>query len=83
MSKFSVDGSAYSAVAVTPSDSKNIGLTRGLYVGVAGDINIIPADGDGTTAVLIKAALAGVVYPFGVQKVLATNTTATNIVALY
>lgn len=69
------------AVAVTPSDSTNFtrGVCRGLYVGVTGDVVAI-VDG---TAVTFTAMAAGVVHPVMCTRVNSTNTTATNLVALY
>jgi hypothetical protein len=67
-------------VAVTPSDSTVLAATRGLYIGVAGDVYI-----DGArqgTNVKMKAAVAGE-HPWQVTRVYSTGTTATDIVALY
>jgi hypothetical protein len=73
-----------SAAAVTPSDSTDLpSVTRGLYVGVIGDVNVIfAADKDASTVVLTGLA-AGVWHPIQVRRVLATSTTATGIVAGY
>ena len=71
-----------SAVAVTPSDSTDIRdgqLTRGIYVGVAGNISVVI----GGVSVLFKGALAGTVLPIRITRVNATSTTATDIVALF
>ena len=68
------------AAAVTPSDTDDLTNTAyALYVGVAGDIVVITAGGETVT---IKAALAGTVLPIVVTRVKATNTTATNLLAL-
>jgi hypothetical protein len=72
--------SAYSAQAVTPSDSADIKLTRGLYIGGAGNIAVNMGDG---TSVTFTAPAVGVVHNLQVSRVLATGTTATNIIALY
>lgn len=72
--------SASKFVAVTPSDATLLAATRGVYVGVAGDIYI-----DGAlqgTNVLMKAAGIGE-HPWQVTRIYSTGTTATNIVALY
>lgn len=71
---------ASSATAIAPNDSTDIPVTRGLYVGVGGDVAVLFADD--STAVTLKGLLAGVVYPLRVKRVRATGTTATNIVAL-
>lgn len=70
---------AFKGVAVTKSDSTIIPVTRGLYVGVTGDVAVRHADGGTVT---YKAAPVGVL-PVQVDKVLSTGTTATDIVAMY
>lgn len=70
--------SAYGGVAVTPNDSTVIPATRGLIIGVAGNIAVRFANGD----ILTLAVQAGVV-PVQVNRVYATATTATGIGALY
>lgn len=84
MSKIDTDwiGAARSAVAVTPSDTTVLLPTRGLYVGVAGNVAVALVD-DPEMAVTFVGAAAGVVLPLRVVKVMATNTTASSIVALY
>ena len=73
-------GSA-SCFAVTPSDSATLTYpTRGIYVGVSGDVAVILQDD--TAAVTFKNMVQGCIYPMQVSKVMSTNTTATNIVAL-
>lgn len=68
------------AVSITPSDTVNLSdVTRGIYVGGAGDISLVIA---GTT-VLFSGAAAGSVLPIHASRVNSTNTTATNLVALY
>lgn len=76
------DNPSGSAVAVTPHDTNVLagGVTRALYVGVAGDLTVVMADGG--TAVLFKAAPVGILR-IRVQIVKSTGTAATNIVALY
>lgn len=69
---------------ITPHDSNLIvdvtGITtRALYIGGAGDVNVITAAGD---TVLFSAVPAGFVLPIQVQSVKSTSTTATLIVAL-
>ena len=72
--------SAYDAVAVTPADDGSLRPTRGLYVGGAGDIKVDMALG---STVTFAGALAGTILPIQVVRVYSTDTTATNIVALY
>tara|TARA_R110002012_G_scaffold217216_1_gene388373 strand:+ start:971 stop:1435 length:465 start_codon:yes stop_codon:yes gene_type:complete len=51
-----------------------------LFAGAAGDINLITVDDD---TVLFKGIVAGQFLPVQVKRVKATNTTATDIVALW
>lgn len=71
----------YRGAAVTPGDSTTLPATRGIWVGGAGNLAVIFA-GD-TTAVTLVGVAAGTLLPIQVTKVMSTNTTATNIVALY
>ena len=67
--------------AVTPSDTSPIkgGPARALYVGGTGDVVAINENG---AAVKFAGVPAGAVLPIATARVNATNTTATNIVAL-
>jgi hypothetical protein len=68
-------------VAITPSDSTNLSPpTRYLYVGGAGDLAVKALDD--TAAVTLKAVPVGTLIPVRAVRVMATNTTATNIVGL-
>lgn len=67
--------------AVTPSDATLLDMTRGLYVGGAGAVAVL--GWDDSVAVTFAAVPAGTILPVRVKKVMSTNTTATNIVALY
>lgn len=73
-------------VAVTPSDTVMLSYggkpteTKALYVGTAGDVAIKNKAG---TAVTFSSVPAGSVLPVSVSFVMSTNTTATNIVALF
>jgi hypothetical protein len=68
-----------SGQAITPSDTTDVtgGILRGFYVGVAGDVAVIMADG---SAVTWPALSAGVPHPIQVKRIKATGTTATGIV---
>ena len=73
---------AASAVAVTPSDSTELTyVARALYIGVGGNVAVKLRD-DSTAVVLVGVA-EGSVLPLQVKQVMATDTTATNIVALW
>jgi hypothetical protein len=68
--------------AVTPSDATEFAtMTRGLYVGGAGAVAVL--GWEDSAAVTFAAVPAGTILPVRVKKVMSTNTTATNIVALY
>ena len=68
--------------AWTPSDTAVIERSpRGFQVGVSGDVALGYEDG---TSCVFPACLAGIIHPHNdFTKVLATGTTATNIVVLY
>lgn len=66
------------ATAVTTSDSAANPATA-LYIGVTGDVAVLPYGN--STSVVFKAVPVGIL-PVRVSKVLATGTTATNILAL-
>ena len=67
--------------AITPSDSTDLDwLTRGIYVGGAGDVVAVLPGGSTVTFV---GALAGSVLPIAAKRVNSTSTTATDLVALY
>lgn len=74
--------SSGSAAAVTPSNTVDLpgGVTRGLYVGVSGDVNVDMENGE---TVLFTALAAGIVHPLRVKRVRVASTDATGIVALY
>jgi hypothetical protein len=76
-------------VAVVPSNSADLIYPAcRLYVGTAGDVAVYGladsvANPAGQTPVVFKNVNAGQILPILVARVLATNTTASNIVALY
>jgi hypothetical protein len=67
------------AQAVTPSDTSAV-TASALYVGGAGNLQVDMLNGH--TAVLFMAVPVGTVLPITVSRVYATNTTATQILAL-
>jgi hypothetical protein len=72
-------GSARYAAAVTPNDTTDIGtVSRGLYVGVAGNL-AVNMSGSGPIVIAVQAGF----HPLSVSRVLATGTTATGIVAVW
>ena len=76
------DNPATIATAVTKSDSTVLTDVRGLYIGTTGDVAVTMAGDATATAVTFVAVPAGAILPLCVSKVMSTNTTASNIVAL-
>jgi hypothetical protein len=74
-------GPATRFTEVTPSDGADLplGVTRGIYVGVAGALRLRGPQGDEAT--LLSGA--GQYHPLRISRVLATGTDASSIVALY
>ena len=70
---------ATTAFAITPSDSAETVCSQ-IYVGVTGDVKVVPAGG--SVGVVFKAVPAGAVLPIRCKKVLSTGTTATDLVGL-
>lgn len=69
------------ASEVTPSDGSDLATAaRALYVGGSGDVKIDTPNGDTVT---FQDVVAGSLLPVRANRVYATGTTATNIVALY
>ena len=67
---------------VTPHDSTDLTrATRGLYVGVGGDITAVFVD-DPATGILFTDVPSGVILPLRLLRVNATGTTATNMVGI-
>ena len=73
---------AVHAFAVTPSDSVTFPTaTRALWIGGAGNVAVLAlAD---SVAVTFAAVPAGTLLPIVAQQVLATGTSATNIVGMW
>lgn len=72
---------AGNAQAVTKSDTTTYQGMRAIYVGGAGDV-AVKFFGN-ATAVTFVAVPAGTVLPVQAEKIMETNTDATNIVALF
>lgn len=72
------DPSKY-GVAITPSDVTNLSApTRGIYVGVPGNVSVV----QGGATVVYANAPSGVL-PIEVTRVNATGTTASSLVAMW
>jgi hypothetical protein len=78
--KFAPVAPSFKAVAITTSDATVIPVTRGIYVGGAGNVTVRMEDG-GT--VLFTAVPVGTTLNLAVDMIMATGTTATALVALY
>ena len=72
--------SAIDAAAVTANDSTVLAVTRALFVGTGGNVAVTMAKG---TVVTFANVPSGSILPVQVTKVMATNTTASSILALY
>lgn len=80
MSSSSPAGKAY---PVTPSDSANLtrGQCRALYVGSGGNVTLVCDIGE--PSVTFSGVANGSILPVETLQVLATGTTASQIIALY
>lgn len=69
-------------VAVTPSNTTDLarGETRGIYVGVSGNVAVTYPCGATDT---LNNLAAGMFHPISVVRILSTGTTATGIKACY
>ena len=84
-----VESGIKAAFDVTPSDTNTLAvdlgadyaITKGLFVGVAGDVEVMMANGSGGVAQVF--GLEAGFHPLNVTQVLDSNTTATGIKALY
>lgn len=85
--------SAIEAKAVTKSDTNDIHgdavgtdiqACRAVYVGGAGNIAVkMAGTGSGGSAVTFTGVVAGTVLPIQIVQLMSTNTTATDVVALF
>ena len=72
---------AAGAKAITPSDTVDLEyVTRGVYVGVSGNVAAVMASGE---VVVFVAMAAGIIHPLSVSRINSTSTDATNLVAVY
>lgn len=74
-----IDSPATQAAAVTPNDAADLTVaSRALYVGTAGNLAVVTVGGSTVTLVGISGWV-----PIRVARVLATGTTASDIVVLW
>lgn len=72
---------AREAAAIVPSDGNDLAsLPRAIFVGTAGDLAVTMAGGQSVT---LRGVAAGSTLPIRVRRVLATGTTAADLVALW
>ena len=77
-----LDDPAIHAFAITAHNTDDLAyVTRGLYVGVSGDVKVDMRGGE--SAVVFTGLAAGVIHPLRVKRVYDTDTDATNIVGVY
>lgn len=76
----SLTSPARDAAPIVPNDAVDLpSVTRGIYVGSAGSLQVQMAGGQTVT---FENVLAGAVYPLRAARVMATGTTAADLVAL-
>lgn len=76
----SLTSPARDAEPIAPNDAVDLpAVTRGIYVGSAGNLQVQMASGQTVT---FENVAAGVIYPIRVARVMATDTTATDLIAL-
>lgn len=67
--------------SITPNDGAELpDVTRGVYIGTAGDLHVLMSRGDEVTFIGLAA---GLVHPLQIRKVFSTGTTALNIVGVH
>lgn len=72
---------AANALTIAPHDTNELAnYVRGIYVGGAGNVVVVTANGDEVTFVGVQA---GSVLPVVAKQVKNTSTTATSMVGLY
>ncbi len=76
----SLESPAVNLLEVTPDDGADLAfVSRAINVGTSGTVRLTTLNGD--TATVYVAA--GGAFPIRAQRIFATGTTATNIVAMY
>lgn len=73
-------GTKFAAITKSDDAADDIPLTRAVYVGGAGNVVAVDADGTATT---FTAVAAGTTLNIRVCRINSTNTTATAMVAIY
>lgn len=81
--KYSFFGKSFPAikfVAITPSDVTELNVPRSIYVGTTGNVAVEDEEGN---SVVFNNVPDATILPIQPTKILATNTTAGNIIGLY
>lgn len=76
-------GSSSKGQIITPGDTAASNFphfTRAIYVGGAGDVNVVYPDG---STLVFPACPVGMILPVEAIRVNSTSTTATNLVAMF
>ena len=75
-----INGPTPNAVDIIPDDSEEFQPTRGIYIGGSGNLKVLLANSE--SPVTFSNVVQGSILPIMVIKVY-TDTTATNLIALY
>jgi len=80
-----VSSPATRATAIVPSDANDlIDIPKGIFVGAGGDITMVGLNAPASaTGITWKNVPAGSLIPFRARRIMATGTTAANMLALY
>ena len=68
------------AAAITPDDTCNLDAVAFVYIGVGGNMAVVTEAGE---VVTFTGVVAGTILPVLCSRVNSTNTTATNLVAIW
>ena len=69
------------AFEIIPSNSTNLShVTRGLFVGIIGDVHVVTAGGDDVTFIDMAA---GVIHPLRIRQILVSGTNASELIGIY
>ena len=78
-----VSSPATDCFAVVPSDADDLAIVpKGIYVGTGGDVRLIGIGASGGNPALFRNVPSGSLLPVRARRVLATGTTATDLVAM-
>ena len=75
---------AKNGFSVTPDDSNDISnVSNGIYLGGEGDLQVTLENMEDEESITFTGMKSGIFYPLRVKRVWATNTSATDIIAVY